>query len=148
LLSLIAAGYQSYLWFNQKPGPVSADQLAMSANAWCDQSGVAAKWLTSPAPTIQFPPDRAVIIKPTRWVQIDKTTVAYELVRRSDGKRARLFVHRTDRPHQVKQYPSTRLTTSGVQSMNAWQRDGYVYVIEFVEPDQQIKDFVRSTPPI
>jgi|GEM_PF-5256336 len=147
LLILVAGGYLGIQWVvDQKQRPVAVDQLTATATKWCDLSGPAANWKSGAAPTSQFPLDRAIIVGPARWAQIDKNTVVYELIRKRDGKRARLFVQRTNRPHQIKTFPSTRLSTSGPHSMHAWQRNGYVYVIEFAEPDQQLQNFVQQTP--
>ena len=146
LLILLVAGYQTYIWiFPIKDRLVGIDQLTASANTWCDLSGAGAKWLTGSTPTKEFPLDRSIIVAPTRWAQIDKNTVVYELNVKREGKRARLFVQRTNRPHQLKSLPS-KLSTSGAHAMHAWQRDGYVYVIEFAEPDQRLQNFVRPTP--
>jgi hypothetical protein len=143
LLILLIGGYQFLTW--RQPRPVGIDQLTATANAWCDLSGPAAKWRTAAWPSAQYPLDRSIRVGPQRWAQIDKSTIVYELIR-NDGKRARLFVQRTDRPHQIKNYPSSRLSTSGPHSMHAWQRNGYLYVIEYAEPDQRLQDFVQQAP--
>jgi hypothetical protein len=127
LLLLIWGGVEVFTKFNPA-APVSAEQLANSALQWRDQSGPSAKWQPVTKSTQDaFPIDRAIVVGPSRWAPLGPNVSVYEL--KVGGKRALLFVQRTNRPHAIRNFPSTPLPASGGDSLAAWQRDGFVYVI-------------------
>jgi hypothetical protein len=131
-LLVVLIGGLSYRAAFQKPTPVTMDQLAAKANHWFSQSGPAADWAAAKFPVEQFPFDRSVIVPPQKWRQLDGSTVAYDLTV-VGGQRALLYVERTNRPHNIRNFPYTKLTSSGGVALGAWQRDGYVYVLVVVE---------------
>jgi hypothetical protein len=128
----VLIGGLSYRFNLLDPTPVTMDQLAAKANHWFNQSGPAADWAAAKFPVEQFPFDRAVIVPPQKWRQLDGSTVAYDLTV-VGGQRALLYVERTNRPHNIRNFPYTKLTSSGGVALGAWQRDGYVYVLVVVE---------------
>jgi hypothetical protein len=143
-LLLIALG--TYIVWPPNRGPVTGEALANSADQWFIQSGPDAKWqaVTNSTQTA-FPIDRAVIIKPSRWAPLaDPSVVAYEL--KVEGKRALLFVQRTNRPHAIRNFPSTELPATGGVYLAAWQRNGFVYVVLLPDRDIQIRQVIRSVP--
>jgi hypothetical protein len=131
-LLVVLIGGLGYRAAFQKPTPVTMDQLAAKANHWFSQSGPAADWAAAKFPVEQFPFDRSVIVPPQKWRQLDGSTVAYDLTV-VGGQRALLYVERTNRPHNIRNFPYTKLTSSGGVALGAWQRDGYVYVLVVVE---------------
>ncbi|QDU30756.1 hypothetical protein ETAA8_59040 [Anatilimnocola aggregata] len=148
LLVLLLGGIGTALRLN-KPQHVTNDELALRATQWFNHCGPAAKWLPgSQAPLKQFPLDRAIVVRPSRWAQIDPQTVAYELVLPRTGQRALLFVHHNSLPHpQLRTYPSTRLNSSGGIMLGAWRRGEVIYVLSVVENgDQRLDDFIKSVP--
>jgi len=121
---------------------ITNEELASMADKWFTQSGPAAKWMSPASAPAQFPVDRAITVRPSKWSQLDAKTVVYDLTRQG-GQRALLFVLSTNQPNTLKGFPYTKLPVTGGLAMGAWNRGDVIYVLVVVEDGQRIEHFVK-----
>ncbi|WP_425615539.1 hypothetical protein NA78x_005461 [Anatilimnocola sp. NA78] len=124
--------------------PITNEELASLADRWFTQSGPAAKWLPVASAPAQFPVDRAITARPSKWAALDSQTVVYDLTR-PGGQRALLFVRSTTQPHSLRNFPFTKLPVTGGWAIGAWNRGDVIYVLVVVEDGQRIEQFVKQS---